>query len=111
MNKPNRLPSLTTILPSLAKACAAGVALVITGRVSGIEPVIVVGGALMAPFTILAGLACLFIVLMAPAWPFSALSDKVPDRLGVPFMVVTVVATLAWWALWGFIATGALSDH
>lgn len=95
----------------MVKACAAGVGLVITGRVAGLEPIMLVGGALMAPFTILAALACLFIVLMAPAWPFSSLAEKVPERWGKPFLALSVAITLAWWALWGFIATGALSDH
>lgn len=106
-----KLPSLTTILPTLIKACGVGLGIELIGFVANVKPLVVIGGVLMLPFSILAGLACLFIVMMAPAWPFAALAEKVPERLGWPFLILSILITLAWWVLWVFIAVGDLIVH
>lgn len=111
MNILRRLPSITNLLPPLGKACGIGLVIELVGLVADVKPLVVIGGALMLPFSLLAGLACLFVVMMAPAWPFAALAEKVPDRLGLPFLLLSVAATLAWWTMWVFIAVGDLLVH
>lgn len=108
----DRLKSaLSESLSLFIKICGLGVILVIFGRVTDLYPITVVGGLMMAPLTVMAGLACLAVVLLAPAWPLGALSDRVSTRWQKPFVILAIVAVLGWWALWGFIATGALADH
>lgn len=102
-----RVPSFDTILPRLAMACAAGVALVIIGRVAGSELAGDIGAVLMAPLTLIAGGGCVLVVLLAPTWPLSSLAEKIPEAWGWPFIVVSVAVTLLWWWLvWSCIAAG-----
>lgn len=105
------MKKVTDFLPLMFKCCAVGVLLVIMGRVSQVELLSTVGGVLMTPLTVLAGAACLFVVLLAPAYPFAAAFEKIPERLAWPFIILSIAALLSWWALWWFIATGALADH
>lgn len=105
------MKKVTDFLPLMFKCCAVGVLLVIMGRVSQVELLSTVGGVLMTPLTVLAGAACLFVVLLAPAYPCAAAFEKVPERLAWPFIILSIAALLSWWALWWFIATGALADH
>lgn len=117
-NRPAILPpmerlssAISAAMPWIIKSCAIGVVLVIIGRVSNIYPIATVGGLLMVPLTLIAGLACLAVVLLAPLWPLGEIIERVPSRVQAPAMVMAFVALLCWWALWGFIATGALADH
>jgi len=103
--------AITGALPWIIKACALGVVLVIVGRVSDIYLITTIGGLLMAPLTLIAGLACLAVVLLAPLWPLGEVIERSPPKVQGPVMVVAILALLCWWALWGFIATGALADH
>ncbi|WP_133607436.1 hypothetical protein [Aquabacterium commune] len=101
-----------TILPRLAMACAAGVVLVIAGRVVGSELIGDVGAVLMAPLTLIAGGACTLVVLLAPAWPLSSLAEKIPDAWAWPFIGTSMAVTLLWWWLvWSCIAAGPGPDY
>lgn len=105
---PRRLPDL---MPQLGAACAAGVAFVVLGRICSLDWLQTLGGILMAPLTLLVAAACMGVVLLAPAWPITALADRVPVGLRTAFAVLAVAVVLSWWALWAFIARGALQDH
>ena len=102
-----RLPSFETILPRLAIAGALGGVLIIVGRVGCSEIVGHIGAALLAPITLIAGGACLLVVLLAPVWPLSAIASKVPDLLTWPFIVASLaVVALWWWCVWACVTAG-----
>lgn len=98
-------------IPLMAKLCAIGVVLVIIGEVVGVPAIRTFGGVLTAPLTLLCALACLAVVLLAPAWPLAAISGKIPRAARVPFLAAAAAVVVGWWALWAFIATGALASY
>lgn len=86
------------------KAAAVGVLLVIIGRVTGSPSLTSLGGWLLAPTLVVAGGACLLVVLMAPAFPISWLMEHAPKELAWLWIALSAAAMLAWWAIWlGFI--------
>lgn len=105
-----KLPTLPwhRALPWIAKAAAVGVLLIVLGAVFQWRPLADLGGAMLTPGLVVAGGACMLVVLMAPVWPAAALAEKVPTWARWPFAAAVVVLTLAWWALWVSIALG---DH
>ncbi len=98
------------IFPIIASSAAIGVAIIIVATVAGWPLASRVGGVLLSPLLLLAGSACLVVVLLAPAWPFAAVAEKVPEWARWPTMAAAVVVTLSWWALWVSIALGDHSD-
>lgn len=102
-----RAPSFDNLLARLAIAGACGGALIIAGRVGGSEIAGHIGAALLAPITLIAGGACLLVVLLAPAWPLSAMAPRVPHLLRWPFIAASVaVVALWWWCVWACVTAG-----
>ena len=96
------------LLPTIAKAAAVGVLLIVLSAILQWRPLADLGGALLTPGLVVAGGACILVVLMAPVWPIAALAEKVPPWARWPFAAVAIAGTLAWWALW---VSFALGDH
>lgn len=89
---------MNSVAPRLFGALAAGVVLVIVGRVAGSDLVSNLGGILMLPMLAIAGLAMAGVVLLAPAWPMAALADRIPPRLGWAFIPGSAAVLFCWWA-------------
>lgn len=100
-------PSIDTILSRLAIAGACGGVLIIGGRIGGIQLAGDIGAALLAPITLITAGACLLVVLLAPAWPLSAVAPRVPRLLRWPFILASVaVVVLWWWCVWACVTAG-----
>ena len=106
-----KLPQVpwSKILKVVGLAAVAGVLIILVSAITQWRPLADVGGLLLAPGLLLAGGACVLVVLAAPIWPISAIAEKVPRWARWPFAGLTVVATLAWWAIWVAIAAGGHS--
>ncbi|MFZ5527001.1 MAG: hypothetical protein ACOZE7_10140 [Pseudomonadota bacterium] len=86
------------------KAAAIGLLLVIVGRVANAPSVTSLGGWMLAPTLLVAGGACLLVVMGAPVFPISWLLERAPKELSWLWIGLSAVVMLAWWALWlGFI--------
>lgn len=94
-----RAPTFEITLPRLGLACAIGVVLVIVGRVTGSELTGDIGALFMAPLVVVAGLSCMLVVLLAPAWPLATLAAKVPSAWVWPFNLAALAVTVLWWWL------------
>lgn len=105
--KPPSIP-WPKVLLAVGLSAAAGVLLILLGAVFQVPTMATVGGALLTPGLVVAGGACMLVVLMVPIWPISALAEKVPPWARWPFVAAAIVIAMAWWALWASIALG---DH
>lgn len=86
------------------KAAGIGLAIVLVGLIFQWPDVQQVGGWLMAPMLLIAGGACLLVVLLAPTFPISWLLEQLPESLSWLWIALSCVAMLAWWWLWlGFL--------
>lgn len=105
-----KLPRLpwSRILATVGMAAGVGLLLILLSAIFQWRPLADLGGALLTPGLVVAGGACILVVLMAPVWPVAALADKVPTWARWPFAAAAVLFTLAWWWIWVSIALG---DH
>lgn len=95
------------MFPWAVKAMAAGVVVVIVGRIADLPWLQNVGGALMAPMLLILLVAMMLVALGAPLAVFGHLlfETRLPDWLRWPVVAAGAAVTLGWWFLIFQVAT------